>query len=495
MYHAFMQSEAASSCDVLILGGGPAGMAAAMELVRAGRHPLIVEKDAQVGGLAQTLRFEQPEGTYLTDIGPHRFFSKNKYLYDFIGDLLGEEWRKIPRHTRFFVDGKFYHYPVRLGQVLRNVGPLNAFHAMWDYLLARLFPREIRTFEDHSINTFGRWLAAFNMLNYTEKIWGIPCNQISVDWATQRIADLSIWSILKKALFRGQQGPKTLTDSFYYPSLGSGLIYRRIRERVEERGGEVRTSAQPVAIHWEGRRVTSVEVSSAGGTQAFSPQAVVHSVPLTQTVHLFHPSPPAEVMEAASALRFRSQVYLFLTVNRERIGPDNWVYFPDLEVPFGRMSEMKNFSERMCPTGRTSLFIEFFCFEGDDIWKASKEELFERSMPWLERLGFLRREEVTSMHHLRRANSYPLYDLSYHGHVQTVLRWLDGFENFYAVGRPGRFRYTNQDHSQEMGILAAQSILDGRRRDLDQVGAEDEYFERGFVPEQYKRVMVSAVEP
>jgi protoporphyrinogen oxidase len=470
--------------DVLILGAGPAGMAAAMELSRAGKRSEIIEKASQVGGLAKTMTIEQPEGTYRTDIGPHRFYSKNRYLYDFIADLLGEEWKSVPRLTRFFVDGKFYFYPIRFRNVLSQIGILRAARMMGDYLWERMrssvAPRRIRSFEDYTLAQFGRTLARFNMLNYTEKIWGLPCSQISVDWATQRIGGLSLMAALRKMLSK-QGGPKTLVDTFYYPSRGSGLIYEAIRKRIEAKGSVVKTGMEPMKICWNTMRVSAVELSDGSSVAA---EDVISSVPVTRLVALFDPPPPAAVLDAAAKLRFRSQVYLFLTIKRERVSRDNWIYFPDKSIPFGRISEMKNFSEEMCPPGHTSLFVEFFCFENDRVWNASKEDLFAQTMDHMERLGILRRSEVTGIHHYRQAHVYPLYDLSYNEHLAVILDWLDRFENFYAIGRPGRFRYTNQDHSLEMGILAAQSVLDGRRREVDEVTKEKEYFERGFVPER-----------
>lgn len=485
-----------SSANTLILGAGPAGMASAMELVRAGKHVTVVEKADQVGGLAKTLTYEEPSGTFRTDIGPHRFFSKNQYLYDFIEDLLKEEWRQVQRLTRFCVEGKFYLYPIRIRNVLSQIGMVKAFRMVMDLLIekvrARVAPRSQRTFEDYVLAAFGRTLAEFNMIGYTEKIWGLPCREISINWATQRIKGLSVLSALKKALFPKHDGPKTLVDSFYYPSFGSGTIYEAIRQRIEKAGSDVLLSTEPSAIRWNGspasapegatagRRVTGVDLQSSAGATTLTPGAVISSVPPSVLVKLFNPAPPADVLDAARHLRFRSQVYLFLIIDKDSVMRDNWIYFPDKNIPFGRISEMKNFSVEMAPPGKTSLMIEFFCFEGDRIWNMNKDELVAETVPILERFGFFTRSQVLSSHHFRIAHVYPLYDLHYEEHAKTVMKWLDGFENFYAVGRPGRFRYTNQDHSLEMGILAAQSILTGVRKDIETVGAEQEYFERGY---------------
>jgi len=473
------------SDDILILGAGPAGMAAALELSRAGKHVTVVEKDSQVGGLAKTYIFEEPEGTYRTDNGPHRFFSKNKYLYDMIEDLLGEKWIQVNRLTRFFVNGKFYYYPVRFRNALGQMGIFKAFRVLFDYFIERvracIRPREMKSFEDFAVARFGRTLAEFNMINYTEKIWGIPASKINKDWASQRIAGLSLISAIKKMIFK-KGGPKTLVDSFYYPSHGAGLVYEEMRNRIEQKGSRVLTSAQPISVKHADGRVTSVEVKTQEGSKEFTPQAIVSSIPMTQAIHLFEPKVPEHVHAAAASLKFRAQVYLFLTINKEKVTDDNWVYFPDKEVPFGRISEMKNFSSIMAPQGKTSLFVEFFCFEGDEIWNSSKEELFDMAMEWLEKLKFLKKDEVLNIYHIKKSHAYPIYDLNYQERVKTVLDWLDSFENFYAIGRPGRFCYTNQDHSLEMGILAAHSILEGKRYDIDSVGGGKEYFEQGYVP-------------
>lgn len=470
--------------NVLILGGGPAGMATAMELSKAGQSCTVIEKADQVGGLAKTLVFREPEGVYRTDIGPHRFYSKNKYLYDFIEDLLGEEWTLVHRQTRFLVNGTYYLYPIRLGNVLRQIGLSSSMRILSDYLKERgrevFHTKEMRSFEDYVVSQFGRTLAEFNMLNYTEKIWGIPCRDISIDWALQRIGGLSIWSTITKAIW-GVGGPKTLVDTFYYPSHGSGQIYETIRERIAQKGSRVLTHTQPQHIQWSNWRVQTVRL--AGESNAvIEPSSVVSSLPITECVKLFDPPPPPDVCRAAASLRFRSQVYLFLTINRERVTRDNWIYFPDKHIPFGRFSEMKNFSVQMCPPGKTSLFVEYFCFKDDDIWNMPKDAIASLTIQWLERLSFIKKEEVLAVHHYRQEHVYPIYDLAYRSHLQTILDWMDRFENFYAIGRPGRFRYTNQDHSLEMGILAARCILDERRHNIEDVGKAQEYFERGYIP-------------
>ena len=475
--------------ETLVLGAGPAGLACAMELSREGRVCTVVERDELIGGLAKTLTVREGDDVFLTDIGPHRFFSKNQYLYDFIEDLLAEEWRSVPRLTRQFVDGKYYNYPVNFGQVVRNLGLLKSARVGVDYFLARLrydvFGKPLKTFEDYVVANFGRTLAEFSMINYSEKIWGIPCAEIHPDWAKQRISGLNLWSVLQKAIgLGGKKGPKSLVDEFYYPQFGTGRIYEAIGARLVEKGTEIHTQSRPVAVRHDGKRVTEVDVETSDGVQTVRPDHVVESVPLTAFLDLLDPKPPSEVLEAAGALRWRSQVYLFLTLDKDQVTPDNWIYFPQKDIPFGRTSEMKNFSKDMCPEGKTSFFIEFFAFETDELWSMDKEQLLDLVMPYFEQWGFFTRDEIRQSYLWKRQHVYPVYDTTYKGNVEVIRNYLDQLENLIYVGRPGRFRYTNQDHSLEMGIIASRMILEGKRYDMDTVGAENEYFEKGPIYEK-----------
>ena len=177
-------------------------------------------------------------------------------------------------------------------------------------------------------------------------------------------------------------------------------------------------------------------------------------------------------------------MYLFITLDKPRLTEDNWIYFPSKAIPFGRISEMKNFSEQMSPPDKTSLFVEFFVFEGDPLWNLSKAALFELAYPFFEQMGLFTRRDVRRTYLIKRTHVYPIYDLDYQTHLQTIKAYLDCFENLVYIGRPGRFRYTNQDHSLEMGILAARGILDGARYDMETIGMENEYFEKGPIYEK-----------
>jgi len=468
--------------EVLIIGAGPAGMSAAMELSKANKKFLIVEKQDKIGGLAKTHIFKEGEYTFLTDNGPHRFFSKNKYLYDFIEDLIHEEWIKVKRQTRQYIDGKFYDYPINAVQAFKNVGVKRVAKILIDYISAqiqyKIFRKDIKNFEDYVVANFGRSLAELNMINYTEKIWGISCSEIHPNWAKQRIKGLNLSSAMKSILFKNHN-PRSMVDQFYYPEFGTGLIYETIKKRIEKTGYKVLTQSYPIKIKHDNYKITEVLLNVNGRKKIIKPKYVIESITITEFLKLFDPKPPSGIIESVNKLRHRSQVYLFVTLDKESITDDQWIYFPERDIPFGRISEMKNFSKKMSPEGKTSIFVEFFCFEGDLVWNMDKDRLFELALKYFERLGLFYRKDVRHYYLLKQKNVYPVYDLSYQKYLKDIKDYLDRFENLYYIGRPGRFRYNNQDHSLEMGILAAKSIIDGKRYDIEEVGSEAEYYEKG----------------
>lgn len=482
--------------ETLIIGAGPAGLSCAMELSKKGKDFIIVEKSNQVGGLAKTYSFKENDGlTFYTDNGPHRFFSKNQYLYSFIEDLIKDDWIKVQRQTRQFIDGKFYDYPVNPVQALKNIGLIRASSMMLDYVWAKVvyivFGKEIKTFEDYAVANFGKSLADFNIINYTEKIWGIPAHEIHAQWALQRIKGLNVTSVLKnfavKILTRKKNsGPKSLVDEFFYPRKGTGLIYETISNKLKNLGYRIFLDTHPVSIKHRDGKVYEVLFKEKEGEFIVECENLVESVPITDFVELLDPKIPQEIKQAAGKLRHRSQVYLFITINKESLTPDQWIYFPSQKNHIARISEMRNFSKYMSPKEKTSLFVEFFCFEGDEIWNMSKEELFNLAMEELSAAGFFKKSDVREYYHIKQRNVYPVYDLDYETHLNKIKSYLDTFQNLFFIGRPGRFRYNNQDHSLEMGILASKSIIDGTKYDIDSVGDEKEYYEKGTTPDKGK---------
>lgn len=467
--------------ETVIIGAGPAGLAAAMELCKARKDFVVIEKNCSVGGLARTHVIKEGHLEFRTDIGPHRFYSRKGYLNQFIGDLLQEKLIVVKRETQQYIDGKFFNYPINPVQAFKNLGFSTVIIILVDYFLAilkyRIFRRPIKNFYEHAVANFGKKLAMFNIINYTEKIWGLSTKQLDASWGKRRITGLSLSGVIKNMLVKiskRQNSIRALVDTFYYPELGTGTIYEQIGERIELEGYSIFLNSYPTKIKHERDHIKQLVVQIGEKEIQIKLDYLVESIYIVDFLLLLEPSPPQHVLKAAEKLRYRSQVYLFLTLDRDRVTHDQWIYFPDVHLPFARISEMKNFSSKMSPLNKSSLLIEFFCNEDDEIHRMTKDELFELVLPFFEKQGFFTRIDVRNCYRFSNNRDYPIYDLVYETNLNTVKRYLDSFDNLFYVGRPGRFEYSSQDQSIEMGILSGKSIIDGHRRDLDAVMNERE---------------------
>ncbi|MCX6745300.1 MAG: NAD(P)-binding protein [Candidatus Parcubacteria bacterium] len=468
--------------NILILGAGPAGLACAYGLMPKAYKITILEKENEVGGFAKTLEFKEDDLTFKTDIGPHRFFSQNKKLYQIAQDLLGTDWIDVNRQTRQYIDGKYYDYPIKPLQALKNIGLIKAVVIIFSYLrsfiIYKSLGRPINNFQDYIAANFGLALGRFNMLNYTEKIWGIPCSRLHADWAKQRIKGLNFITAISDSLFKRKK-TKTLIDIFKYPRLGNGQLYKKMAAQIIDRGNEINFASQPLEIFHSQNRITKIITDVNGLMQEFNPEYLVSSIPIDQFLSILNPLPPPEILAAAAKLKWRDQIYLFITLNKNQVTDDNWIYFPNQNIPFARISEMKNFSQAMSPEGKTSLFIEFFTNQAETLWQSSDQDLFNLALNHLEKIGLITAKDVRNYYVFKKQKVYPVYDLNYPANLKIIKSYLNQLENFYYIGRPGRFQYNNQDHSLEMGLLAAQGIETDKKLNPDQIGNSDEYFENG----------------
>ena len=469
-----MSQPAHTSPRVVIIGGGPAGLTAAYHLVHRGAEPVVFEQDAQVGGLARTVEHRG----FRFDIGGHRFFTKVAAVAELWRSMLGASFLRRPRLSRIYYRRRFFAYPLRPLNALRNLGLLVSVRVLSSYVWAKITPpRPERTFTDFATNRFGRQLFRIFFETYTEKVWGIPCDQIHAHWAAQRIRGLSLRVALREMLSRGSSDAKSLIGEFEYPRLGPGMMWDAFRDQVEQRGGRVYTRARVEAIEHDTRRVTAVRVRCDGGSREQPLDHLISSMPVRELIAALEPPAPTEVRHAASSLRYRDFITVALIVDREHVFPDNWIYVHEPQVKVGRIQNFKNWSPEMVPNqAHTCLGLEYFCFEGDGLWTSSDEELIRRATREVAQIGLVQPHEVIDGAVVRVPKAYPVYDQDFEGHLATIRQYVDGIDNLQLIGRNGMHKYNNQDHSMVTAMLAVENIF-GARHDLWAVNADAEYHE------------------
>lgn len=466
---------------VIIAGAGPAGLTAAVELTRRGVPVTVFEQDRHVGGIART---EDYKG-YRFDIGGHRFFTKIERVNRFWHELLADEFLTRPRISRIYYRGRFFDYPLKAFNALSNLGPWTAARILASYLASQLFPTPREdTFEEWVCNRFGKVLYQIFFKTYTEKVWGIPCSEIRAEWAAQRIKGLSLPVAIRNALLppRGEV-VKTLIEEFEYPRLGPGQMWQAATRRVQEAGGEVHLQTPVVRFNRDGSRVRSVTVHPVGSVQReVSGTDFLATLPLTELVQAFDPPAPEAVRQAVSQLRYRDFVTVVLILDQPHLFPDNWIYIHAPEVQVGRIQNFKNWSPEMVPDpSKTSLGLEYFCTEGDEMWNLQDADFIALGRRELATIGLARAEQVIDGTVVRQRKAYPVYDSAYAEALVLVKEWLATLENFQTVGRNGLHKYNNQDHSMLTAMLAVENLF-GARHDLWEVNTERSYHEEVRLP-------------
>ncbi|MEN7538151.1 NAD(P)/FAD-dependent oxidoreductase [Aurantiacibacter flavus] len=475
--------------DVVIVGAGPAGLTAGYLLTKAGKSVAIIEKDeTYVGGISRTVE----HAGYRFDIGGHRFFSKSQQVVDLWNEILPDDFIQRPRMSRIYYEGKFYSYPLRAFEALRNLGLWRSALCMASYLKYKLFPiKQVKSFEDWTTNQFGRKLYSIFFKTYTEKVWGMPCDRMSADWAAQRIKGLSLWGAVIDGIKRslglsrlndgsGTQA-KTLLETFRYPRLGPGMMWEAARDRIVASGkGKVLMGHALGQLASDGQSGWRLRADGPDGETIITARHAISSAPMRELATRLHPLPATTLQ--ANNLRYRDFLTVALMIRSDDLFPDNWIYIHDSQVQVGRVQNFRSWSPEMVPDQDIACVgLEYFCFEGDGLWTSSDEHLIAQAKREMDILGLCKPEDVVGGAVVRQEKAYPVYDEDYAENVEAMRAELEErFPTLHLVGRNGMHRYNNQDHAMMTAMLTVENIIVGERLyDTWCVNEDAEYHEAG----------------
>lgn len=467
--------EQGSEKQAVIIGGGPAGLTAAYELTKLNVRPIVLEKRDKVGGLSRTESYKD----FYFDMGGHRFFTKAPEVNRMWQEVLGDEFLLRPRLSRIYYNHKFFHYPLKPLNALLGLGIVQAILIVLSYIRWQLFPYPVEdTLEQWVTNRFGKRLFLTFFKTYTEKVWGIPTSELKAEWAAQRIKDLDLRTAITSMFVKPKTTIKTLIEEFHYPRLGPGMLWNAVKENIERHNGAVYVNADVVKINRCGDSIESVVARCNGKEEVIEGSDFISSMPVSEFVKKLDPPAPAPVVEAARKLHYRDFLTVCLVVNNPQLFPDNWIYVHDPAVKVGRIQNFKNWSPAMVPdASKTSLGMEYFCNEGDELWSMSDSDLVDLAKREVDRIGLARYADVEDGCVFRVEKSYPVYDSDYRDYLGVVREYVGSLRNFQTIGRNGLHRYNNQDHAMLTGMYAVRNMMFGEHLDLWSVNAEQEYHE------------------
>ena len=465
----------------IVVGAGPAGISAGYELQKAGFKVKIFEKSSSVGGLARTTKYDD----CLYDIGPHRFFTLNKEIEEFYLEILSDDAIEVKRLTRILYNNKLFLYPLSPFSTILKIGFVGSLKITFDYLISMFKKNILRTnpknFEDWVILNFGNELHQKFFKSYTEKVWGVDCKKISKDWAAQRIKNLSfINAILSPILkiFRRKK-IKTLVDQFWYPKLGAGQFYEKIKKKIENNNVDFFFNHDLNTIYHDNFKISSISLKTKNGLIKDDSDFYFFSCPFTEIVSKLNPKPPRQIIDCCNKLKYRHHIGVKLEIHGS-LFKDNWIYIHDPKVKMARISNYRNFSEKMSPDSNVNpVTVEYFCYETDDIWNFNDDELIRLAEKELRLCALLNdKNSIKKGFVIRSLKAYPVIEMGYEKQVEEIKNYLSQFTNLEIIGRSGMFKYNNQDHAIATGLYAARNVISGKNLiDIWKINSEGIYQE------------------
>ncbi len=391
-----------------------------------------------------------------------------------------------PRLSRIFYRKHFFPYPIGITvSVAQRLGFWNTFLIGMSYIKRQVFPVKDETYLDAFYkNRFGDRLYRTFFEAYTEKVWGVPCSTIRADWGAQRVKGLSLKRAVAHAIkdllssdFKKKQGERetSLITRFFYPKFGPGQMWETVTAQIKDVGADVRMQTRVIGVHHKDGKVVSatVEDMKTGKTEEIHCDYFFSTMPIKHLIGMMHPRPPQDVVEVAEGLSYRDFLTVGLLLNKLHVQegkkqiatdvPDNWIYIQEGGVRVGRVQIFNNWSPYMVADRKKHIWIglEYFVNEGGDLWIKPDQEMIDLGIHEMEKIGFLKKEDVVDACVLRMPKAYPAYIGSY-TQLHVVRDYVSAFPNFFLIGRNGMHRYNNQDHSMLTAMMAVDNIIAGK---------------------------------
>jgi protoporphyrinogen oxidase len=450
-WEPYSAAAMASPPHIVVLGGGPAGLAVGWSARRRGLPFTLLEASDRVGGNCTTLQ----TGDFRYDSGAHRLHDRDPEITAELRRLLGDDLRRIDVPSQIWDEGRLIRFPLSSAELLAHLGPLCFGRAALEVLRARIGGGgPPQNFEAFALRQYGRVIAERFLLDYSTKLWGAPAAELSPQIAGQRLSGLDLRAFISESVLGRSKAH--VEGSFYYPRLGIG----QISERLADAGGRdaIRTDVPITRLLHDGRAIRAVEIA---GRERRDAEVVVSSLPLDLTLRILDPPPPPEVLRLTRDIHYRQVRLAVLFVNRPSVTQAATVYFPHRRFSFTRISEPRNRSPEMAPAGATSLLAEIPCHEDDDLWRADERAVIDAVRAQVEAVGWVRPGEVLGGAAHRLANAYPILDTRCASAVERIHRYLAGFANLWLVGRSGRFVYGWIHDMVRMGLETVAEIAAG----------------------------------
>ena len=462
-----------------IIGAGPAGITAAYELAKKNIQVDVYEAGETVGGMAKTIDLWNQK----VDLGPHRFFSSDPRVNKIWLEVVGEDYDMVNRLTRILYKNKFFYYPLKPLNALSKLGVFEAANCFFSFVKEQFSQRKNAddSFDSWVVEKFGRRLFEIFFKTYSEKLWGIPCDELDSDFAAQRIKKLSLLEAVINAFKQGKGNKhKTLVDTFAYPHEGSGVVYERMAEFVKKSGGNVFCNTPVKRVVTENGEAVGIELMNGENVKY---DHIVSTMPLTRMVMQL-PEVPEKIVAAAKSLKFRNTILAYLKVEATDLFPDNWLYIHSDNLQTGRITNFRNWSPSLYGEEQNSILtLEYWCYDEDEIWTRNDEKLIELASEEMRKTGLIGDANISDGFIHRVKSCYPVYNRGYKENVKPIEEYLSSIKNLSVIGRYGAFKYNNQDHSILMGMLAAENIANDARHDLWEINTDYEYQESAEINE------------